>query len=52
MDEFCQSLCRNVSGFSQVLLPEYGGVKVDADSATEEEYFLFRDEDILGKFER
>eukprot|EP00932_Pfiesteria_piscicida_P012742 SRR837773.24168.p1 GENE.SRR837773.24168~~SRR837773.24168.p1 ORF type:complete len:103 (-),score=26.23 SRR837773.24168:155-463(-) len=35
-----------------VLLPEYGGVKVDADAGSEEEYFLFRDEDILGKFER
>ena len=35
-----------------MLLPEYGGVKVDADAGSEEEFFLFRDEDILGKFER
>ncbi|XP_062596012.1 10 kDa heat shock protein, mitochondrial-like [Saccostrea cucullata] len=32
----------------QVLLPEYGGTKVILD---EKEYFLFRDGDILGKFD-
>lgn len=32
----------------QVLLPEYGGTKVKLD---EEELFLFRESDILGKFE-
>jgi len=32
----------------QVLLPEYGGTKVVLE---ENEYFLFRDSDILGKFE-
>jgi len=31
-----------------VLLPEYGGTKVTFD---EKEYFLFRDNDILGKFQ-
>ncbi|WAQ94710.1 CH10-like protein [Mya arenaria] len=32
----------------KVLLPEYGGTKVNIE---EQEYFLFRDTDILGKFE-
>lgn len=32
----------------KVLLPEYGGTSVKID---EEEYFLFREDDILGKFE-
>ena len=31
-----------------VLLPEYGGTKVEVDK---EEMFLFREDDILGKFE-
>ncbi|CAN2391917.1 10 kDa heat shock protein, partial [Pristimantis euphronides] len=31
----------------KVLLPEYGGTKVVLD---EEEYYLFRGSDILGKF--
>ena len=31
-----------------VLLPEYGGVKVKVDDET---MFLFRESDILGKFE-
>jgi len=31
----------------KVLLPEYGGTKLTLD---EEDYFLFRDGDILGKF--
>merc|ERR1711976_1131599 len=31
-----------------VLLPEYGGTKLVLD---EQEYFLFRDGDILGKFD-
>uniref|UniRef100_A0A8C4QJE6 10 kDa heat shock protein, mitochondrial n=1 Tax=Eptatretus burgeri TaxID=7764 RepID=A0A8C4QJE6_EPTBU len=31
-----------------VLLPEYGGTKVVLE---DQEYFLFRDGDILGKFE-
>ena len=31
-----------------VLLPEYGGTKVEIDG---EELFLFREDDILGKFE-
>ncbi|GAB1597376.1 10 kDa heat shock protein, mitochondrial-like [Argonauta hians] len=31
-----------------VLLPEYGGTKVELDK---KEYYLFRDSDILGKFE-
>ena len=33
----------------QVLLPEYGGTKVTLE---ESEYFLFRDTDILGKFDK
>lgn len=32
----------------KVLLPEYGGTKVVLE---DQEYFLFRDSDILGKFE-
>uniref|UniRef100_A0A8C2W9S0 10 kDa heat shock protein, mitochondrial n=1 Tax=Chinchilla lanigera TaxID=34839 RepID=A0A8C2W9S0_CHILA len=31
----------------KVLLPEYGGTKVDLDN---KDYFLFRDGDILGKY--
>ncbi|XP_014768720.1 10 kDa heat shock protein, mitochondrial [Octopus bimaculoides] len=31
-----------------VLLPEYGGTKVELDK---KEFYLFRDSDILGKFE-
>lgn len=31
-----------------VLLPEYGGTKVEID---DEELFLFREDDILGKYE-
>lgn len=31
----------------KVLLPEYGGNKIEIDS---KEYFLFRDSDILGKW--
>ena len=36
-----------------VLLPEYGGTKVDLDGSSEAEgeMFLFRESDILGKFE-
>uniref|UniRef100_A0A0B6YBQ1 10 kDa heat shock protein, mitochondrial n=1 Tax=Arion vulgaris TaxID=1028688 RepID=A0A0B6YBQ1_9EUPU len=32
----------------KVLLPEYGGTKVVLE---EQEYFLFRDSDLLGKFD-
>ncbi|KAL5006227.1 hypothetical protein ScPMuIL_015033 [Solemya velum] len=32
----------------KVLLPEYGGTKIVIE---EKEYFLFRDSDILGKFD-
>jgi len=32
----------------KVLLPEYGGMKVKVDD--EENLFLFREDDILGKF--
>jgi chaperonin GroES len=31
-----------------VLLPEYGGMKVEIDN---EELFLFREDEILGKFD-
>lgn len=32
----------------QVLLPEYGGTKVEID---DKEYFIFRDSEILGKWQ-
>ncbi|XP_013380074.1 10 kDa heat shock protein, mitochondrial [Lingula anatina] len=38
--------CSVVAG-DKVLLPEYGGTKVEMD---DKEYFIFRDGDILGKF--
>merc|ERR1712002_874846 len=38
----------NVAAGDKVLLPEYGGTKVKLG---DEEYLLFRDDDILGKFE-
>ena len=38
----------NVNIGDQVLLPEYGGTKVEIDDV---EYYLFRDSEILGKFE-
>lgn len=40
-----------VSVGDQVLLPEYGGMKVKIGGNDEEEMFLFRESDILGKFE-
>ncbi|XP_074659165.1 10 kDa heat shock protein, mitochondrial-like [Tubulanus polymorphus] len=39
----------NVSVGEQVLLPEYGGTKVTIE---EEEYHLFREGDILGKWQQ
>ena len=38
----------NVAVGDNVLLPEYGGTKVSLEG---DDYFLFRDSDILGKFE-
>lgn len=38
----------NVAPGDKVLLPEYGGTTVTLDN---QDYFLFRDTDILGKFE-
>ncbi len=38
----------NLGVGDKVLLPEYGGTKVKID---DEELFLFRESDILGKFE-
>ena len=38
----------SVSVGEKVLLPEYGGTKVTFE---EKDYFLFRDSDLLGKFE-
>jgi len=38
----------NVKNGDIVLLPEYGGMKVKID---DEELFLFREQEILGKFE-
>uniref|UniRef100_A0A8C9WH28 10 kDa heat shock protein, mitochondrial n=1 Tax=Scleropages formosus TaxID=113540 RepID=A0A8C9WH28_SCLFO len=37
----------NVKVGEKVLLPEYGGTKVDLD---DKEYYLFREWDILGKY--
>lgn len=39
----------SVNAGDVVLLPEYGGTSVKFDGDTE--YFIFRDEDILGKFD-
>lgn len=36
----------------QVLLPEYGGTKVDLGADGDDEFVLYRDDDILGTFER
>ena len=36
----------------QVLLPEYGGTKVDLQEDGTDEFVLYRDDDILGVFER
>nr|CAB3254635.1 10 kDa heat shock protein, mitochondrial-like [Phallusia mammillata] len=38
----------NVAAGDKVLLPEYGGTTVTLEN---EDYFLFRDTDILGKFQ-
>ena len=38
----------NVKVGDKVLLPEYGGMKIEGDG---EEKFLYREGDILGKFE-
>ncbi|PAA70413.1 hypothetical protein BOX15_Mlig015605g1 [Macrostomum lignano] len=38
----------SVKAGDRVLLPEFGGTKIMLDDV---EYYLFRDEDILGKFE-
>ncbi|CAG2169655.1 unnamed protein product, partial [Oppiella nova] len=38
----------SVQAGDKVLLPEYGGTKVEID---DKEYFLFRDTDILGKWQ-
>uniref|UniRef100_A0A7S1G1M3 10 kDa chaperonin n=1 Tax=Corethron hystrix TaxID=216773 RepID=A0A7S1G1M3_9STRA len=38
----------NVTAGDSVLLPEYGGTKVTVE---DEEMFLFREDDILGKFQ-
>ncbi len=37
----------SVQAGDQVLLPEYGGNKIEID---DKEYFLFRDSEILGKW--
>jgi chaperonin GroES len=37
-----------VKAGDRVLLPEFGGTKVEHES---KEYFLYRDSDILGKLE-
>jgi chaperonin GroES len=40
-----------VSVGDTVLLPEYGGTAVKMPDATDDEVFLFRADDILGKYE-
>ncbi|OQV19191.1 putative 10 kDa heat shock protein, mitochondrial [Hypsibius exemplaris] len=42
-----KSIPVSVKTGDRVLLPEYGGTKVEFE---EKEYFLFRDTDILGRF--
>ncbi|CAE7839636.1 CPN10 [Symbiodinium sp. KB8] len=37
---------------AKVLLPEYGGTKVDLGADGDDEFVLYRDDDILGTFER
>lgn len=37
---------------SQVLLPEYGGTKVELQEDGADEFVLYRDDDILGVYER
>ena len=38
----------SVQAGDKVLLPEYGGTKVEIN---DKEYFLFKESDILGKWE-
>jgi chaperonin GroES len=38
----------SVQAGDKVLLPEYGGTKVEIN---DKEYFLFKEADILGKYE-
>jgi chaperonin GroES len=38
----------NLKEGDKVLLPEYGGMKIELDG---EEKFLYRESDILGKFQ-
>ena len=38
----------SVKAGDQVLLPEYGGNKIEIDK---KEYFIFRDSDIIGKWQ-
>eukprot|EP00658_Telonema_sp_P-2_P066837 TRINITY_DN557_c0_g1_i4.p1 TRINITY_DN557_c0_g1~~TRINITY_DN557_c0_g1_i4.p1 ORF type:complete len:102 (+),score=27.53 TRINITY_DN557_c0_g1_i4:251-556(+) len=38
----------SVAAGDSVLLPEYGGTSVKFD---DQEYFIFRDDDLLGKFD-
>jgi len=38
----------SVQAGDNVLLPEYGGTKIEMG---EQDYYLFRDSDLLGKFE-
>jgi chaperonin GroES len=39
----------SVQAGDKVLLPEYGGTKVQLD---DKEYFIFKEADILGKWEQ
>jgi chaperonin GroES len=43
-----KTIAPSVKTGDRVLLPEYGGTKVEIEN---KEYFLFRDTDILGKWD-
>ncbi|VDI68145.1 10 kDa heat shock protein, mitochondrial-like [Mytilus edulis] len=43
-----ETLPMNVQVGDKVLLPEYGGTKIVLE---DEDYFLFQEKDIIGKFE-
>lgn len=42
-----QTIPLSVKEGDQVLLPEYGGTKVEVNN---KEYYIFRDSDVLGKW--
>lgn len=46
-NESGQTIPLTVKAGDKVLLPEYGGTKIEIET---KEYYLFRDTDILGKW--